>query len=152
MELGYALIATILAGTVLLLVDSVAEVAVHKSDPANEGAGIFPLTLRMPSVTLHKLTDGKEESNSILRDQISKLITEWLRNQNDTLSVEQGDIVLSKRFPDQDLSPSDSRRLQVTDVDAEGALLRSTLLGGNAEISGESASAHLEVSSPKLCN
>ena len=138
----YSLPVGLLAGTALLLF--VCDAA-HNSGPGNEGAGIFPLTLHMPSVTLHKLTDGKEESDNILRDQISKLIAEWLRKQNDSMiSVEQGDIVLSKRLPDQDFSPSGSRRLQVTDIDAQGTLLRSTLLGANVEVSGESASAHIE--------
>ena len=92
MQLELALIAGFFLGTALFLVDSG---AVHDdSDPENEGSGIFPLTLRMPSTTLHKLTNGVEGSDNVLREQISKLVAEWLGKQNDSMiSVEQGAIL-----------------------------------------------------------
>ena len=137
----FALAAGFLAGTALLLVEG------DNGDVKNEFAGIFPHALHMPSVTLDKLT-GEGESDNILRDQISSLITEWLRKNNDSMiSVSRGDIVLSKRFPDQDFSPSDSRRIQATDINAKGALLRSTVLGASAEVTAGSGSAQLEVNS-----
>ena len=118
------------------------------ADLVTDGSGIFPLSLQMPSTTLHKLMGGGKESNNILQDQISNLIAEWLRKHNESdsmISVEQGDILPSESFPDQDFSPSDSRRAVATDINARGALLRSTLLAPSGDVL--SGTAHLEVCS-----
>ena len=144
-DVAFTLLAAFLAGTAIFLAES--DAAVQVSDLVTEGYGIFPLSLQMPSTTLHKLTGGDgEESGNVLRDQISTLIAEWLRKHNESdsmISVEQGDIVLSQSFPDQDFSPSDSRRAQATGINARGALLRSTLLAASGDVL--SGTAHLEV-------
>ena len=147
MELAFTLLAAFLAGTAIFLAES--DAAVQVTDLVSDGSGIFPLSLQMPSTTLHKLTDGgDEESGNVLRDQISNLIAEWLRKHNESdsmISVEQGDIVLSQSFPDQDFSPSDSRRAEATGINARGALLRSTLLAASGDVL--SGTAHMEVCS-----
>ena len=145
MELAFTLLAGFFAGTAIFMAES--DAAVQVTDLVTDGSGIFPLSLQMPSTMLHKLTDGRgEESGNILRDQMSKLIMDWLKknNQSDSMiSVEQGDIVMSQSFPDQDFSPSDSRRAEATGINARGALLRSTLLAASGDVL--SGTAHLEV-------
>ena len=66
------------------------------------GAGTFPSTLHLSSATLKTLIGGDQQvSEDAIRNKISKVVTEWLLKQHEKISVEEGDIVLSQRFPDQ---------------------------------------------------
>ena len=66
------------------------------------GASAFPSNLHLSSATLKTLVGGDQRaSEDAIRNQISRVVTEWLLKQHEEISVEQGDIVLGQRFPDQ---------------------------------------------------
>ena len=74
------------------------------------GAGPFPSTLHLSSATLKTLIGGDQQaSEDAMRNQISKVVTEWLLKQHEKISVEEGDIVLGQRFPDQVRDSGDSK-------------------------------------------
>ena len=65
------------------------------------------------------------------------MLSSWLEEKYESIKVEEGDIVMSQAFPNQDLSPSGGRRLTVMDISAKGSLLRSSLLEAYLEASAE---------------
>ena len=100
-------------------------------------SGIFPKKLELPSSTL-KIFIGQDGDNS-LKVQVAQMMRSWLEQNYESIKVDEGDILMSQSFPNQDLSLSVSggRRLTVTDISARGTLLRSSLLeaclGASAE-------------------
>ena len=66
------------------------------------GPGDFPSTLHLSSATLKTLLGGDQKaSEDAVKNQISRVVNEWLLKQHERICVEKGDIVLSQRFPDQ---------------------------------------------------
>ena len=66
------------------------------------GEGTFPSTLHLSPTTLKAIIGGdKKASEDAVRNQISKVATEWLLKQHEKISVEEGDIVLGQSFPNQ---------------------------------------------------
>ena len=74
-----------------------------------------------------------------LKIHVVQMLRSWLEQNYESIKVDEGDILMSQSFPNQDLSLSVSggRRLTVTDISARGTLLRSSLFEAFLEASAE---------------
>ena len=101
----------------------------------NRTRGLFPTKMVLPSSTLKSFLG--EDGEKRLKMHLVPMLSSWLEEKYESIKVEEGDVVMSQAFPNQDLSPSGGRRLTVTDISARGTLLRSSLLEAYLEASAE---------------
>ena len=88
---------------------------------------MFPCRLELPPATLGGLLAGVPGEGALV-GLVGPLVRDWLEGQREAVTLEEGDLTLYQRIPNQDFSPSAKRRLTVLDIHARGALLHSSAL------------------------